>query len=43
MKNSPNSYTCGEKRMLVFINDINMPSADKYGTQPPLELIRFKI
>ncbi|PNI31621.1 DNAH14 isoform 16, partial [Pan troglodytes] len=27
-------------RILIFIDDINMPVSDTYGAQPPLELIR---
>mmetsp|Transcript_14483 Transcript_14483/g.50911 ORF Transcript_14483/g.50911 Transcript_14483/m.50911 type:complete len:4419 (-) Transcript_14483:356-13612(-) len=30
----------GNKRMLMFIDDLNMPRKDQYGSQPPLELIR---
>ncbi|XP_054432748.1 dynein axonemal heavy chain 14 [Pteronotus mesoamericanus] len=27
-------------RIVIFIDDLNMPETDKYGVQPPLELIR---
>uniref|UniRef100_A0A8D1QXT1 Dynein axonemal heavy chain 14 n=1 Tax=Sus scrofa TaxID=9823 RepID=A0A8D1QXT1_PIG len=27
-------------RIVIFIDDLNMPESDMYGTQPPLELIR---
>jgi len=26
--------------MVIFIDDLNMPRKDKFGSQPPLELIR---
>merc|ERR1719183_939438 len=28
------------KRMLTFVDDLNMPRKDTFGSQPPLELIR---
>lgn len=30
----------GNKRIVYFIDDLNMPFVDKYETQPPLELLR---
>lgn len=30
----------GNKRIVYFIDDLNMPFVDKYDTQPPLELLR---
>eukprot|EP00744_Colponema_vietnamica_P000937 GILI01001621.1.p1 GENE.GILI01001621.1~~GILI01001621.1.p1 ORF type:complete len:2798 (-),score=990.63 GILI01001621.1:124-7776(-) len=33
----------GNKRMIYFIDDLNMPYVDKYGTQTPIALIRQHI
>ena len=29
------------KSIITFIDDLNIPIADKFGDQPPLELLRF--
>lgn len=30
----------GGKKLLTFLDDLNMPAKDTFGSQPPLELIR---
>jgi dynein heavy chain len=29
------------KRLLLFLDDLNMPRVDKYGTQQPIALLRL--
>jgi len=33
----------GNKQMVVFIDDLNMPRVDQYGTQQPIALLKFLV
>jgi dynein heavy chain len=31
------------KKLIIFIDDLNMPTIDKYGTQQPNALLKFMV
>jgi len=40
VRRSKNKMVTDGKRLVIFIDDLNMPRKDKFGSQPPLELVR---
>ena len=33
----------GNKKLIIFIDELHMPKVDKYGTQQPIALLKFLI